>query len=121
MLYWEGDKWYGFSVLRATNVSHAATYLYCCLPGARRLPIGSDAVAALGIAQKISMVPMYIAMGVSHGLQPLVGYNYSSGNYHRMKDAILSEAVVSYGSRFLQCLCLARIFRQLSAKPGMVD
>ena len=103
-------------------------------------PFGPDAVAAFGIAQKISMIPMYIAMGVSQGLQPLVGYNYSSGNYRRMKDAILfalkvslifmvivtagyligagqlirlfmeNEGVISYGSRFLQCLCLAQPF-----------
>ena len=103
-------------------------------------PFGPDAVAAFGIAQKISMIPLYIAMGVSQGLQPLVGYNYSSGNYRRMKDTIVfalkvfmlfmvtvtvgyligagqlirlfmeNEAVVSYGSRFLQCLCLAQPF-----------
>ena len=58
-------------------------------------PFGPDAVRAFGIAQKISMIPMYIAMGVSQGLQPLVGYNYSSGNYRRMKDAILFALKVS--------------------------
>ncbi len=103
-------------------------------------PFGPDAVAAMGIAQKISMIPMYIAMGVSQGLQPLVGYNYSSKNYRRMKDSILfalkismiflvivtigyeigagqltrlfmkNEAVISYGSTFLRCLCLAQPF-----------
>lgn len=103
-------------------------------------PFGPDAVAALGIAQKISMIPMYIALGFSQGFQPLVGYNYSSGNYRRMKDATLftmkvsmifmvtatigyligagqliqlfmkNEAVVSYGSTFLRCLCLAQPF-----------
>lgn len=36
---------------------------------------GSTAVAAMGIAQKISMIPMYITMGISQGLMPLVGYN----------------------------------------------
>lgn len=41
---------------------------------------GSDAVAAMGISQKINMVPMYIAMGVSQGIMPLVSYNYGSGN-----------------------------------------
>ena len=58
-------------------------------------PFGPDAVTALGIFQKLLMVPMYIAMGLSQGLQPLVGYNYGSGNYHRMKDAILFSLKIS--------------------------
>ena len=41
---------------------------------------GPDAIAAMGIAYKINMIPMYIAMGVSQGLMPLVSYNYGSGN-----------------------------------------
>ena len=43
---------------------------------------GSDAVAAMGISQKINMVPMYVAMGLSQGIMPLISYNYSSGNVH---------------------------------------
>lgn len=58
-------------------------------------PFDPDAVAALGISQKLSMIPMYIAMGLSQSLQPLVGYNYGSGNYRRMKDAILFSMKVS--------------------------
>ena len=49
---------------------------------------GSNAVAAMGIAQKIQMVPIYMAMGFSNGIMPLVGYNYSSGNFGRMKEAV---------------------------------
>lgn len=41
---------------------------------------GADAVAAIGITQKIYMVPMYICMGISQGIMPLVSYNYASGN-----------------------------------------
>lgn len=39
---------------------------------------GSDAVAAMGIAQKINMVPLYIALGLSQGIMPLISYNYAS-------------------------------------------
>lgn len=103
-------------------------------------PAGPDAIAAMGISYKISMIPMYIAMGLSQGLMPLVSYNYGSGNYRRMKKAILfaekvalcfmvavtagyffgadalvrlfmkNEAVVAYGSVFLRCMCLAQPF-----------
>lgn len=50
---------------------------------------GADAVAAMGIAQKVNMVPMQIAMGFSQGIMPLVSYNYASGNRKRMKDSVL--------------------------------
>lgn len=101
---------------------------------------GADAVAAMGITQKINMVPMYISMGLSQGIMPLISYNYSSGNVRRMKDTVTfsrraslivilcvsalyfffpsffvslfmdNEAIVNYGSRFLQGFCLGLPF-----------
>ena len=55
---------------------------------------GFDAVAAMGIAQKIYMVPMYINMGISQGIMPLIAYTYSAQNYQRMKQSILFTAKV---------------------------
>lgn len=101
---------------------------------------GSDAVAAMGISQKINMVPMYIAMGLSQGLMPLISYNYASKNIPRMKKVLLfaeksavsfltavcllyyfgseffirlfmeNDSIIAYGSRFLHGLCLALPF-----------
>lgn len=56
---------------------------------------GSDAVAAVGIAQKINMIPFQIALGSSQGIMPLVSYNYSSGNRKRMKNAILFTSAIA--------------------------
>lgn len=97
---------------------------------------GADAVAAMGITQKINMVPMQVALGFTQGVMPLVSYNYSSGNYKRMKECILfvartllpflvavsvfcyagagalvgafmsNETIVAYGTRFLRGFCL---------------
>lgn len=50
---------------------------------------GTEAVSAIGIAHKIAMILMYFSMGFGQGIMPLVGYNYSSGNRKRMKDAIV--------------------------------
>ena len=58
---------------------------------------GSDAVAAMGIAQKINMVPMYIAMGLSQGVMPLVSYTYASGDITRMKGTVMFSARISRG------------------------
>lgn len=101
---------------------------------------GPDAVAAMGIAQKVNMVPMYIAMGLSQGIMPLISYNYASGNVRRMKDTLLfsvriamagiiavtvgfylagehltalfmnNEIIIQYGGKFIQGLCLALPF-----------
>lgn len=101
---------------------------------------GSDAVAAMGIVQKINMVPVQIALGFSQGIMPLVSYNYASGNIPRMKKAIFfsmqislsfmaavtvgyyigakplvalfikSPSIVAYGTRFQKGFCLGMIF-----------
>lgn len=56
---------------------------------------GSDAVAGMGIASKIQMIPMYVAMGVGNGIMPLIGYNYASGNIKRMKETLLFTCKLS--------------------------
>ncbi len=101
---------------------------------------GSDAVAAMGIAHKLSMIPMQIAMGISQGVMPLVSYNYAAWNIPRMKQVFLFTAkisvvflaamagayyllapalvsafldlasIVAYGTRFLRGMCLAMPF-----------
>lgn len=101
---------------------------------------GADAVAAMGIAQKINMVPMNVAFGFSQGIMPLISYNYASGNRKRMKQTIMfsarntisilaavavcyylgagfwirlfmkKESIVAYGTSFLRGLCLALPF-----------
>ncbi len=50
---------------------------------------GPAAVAAMGIAHKVSMVPVQVALGFSQGIMPLVGYTFASGNRPRMKRAVL--------------------------------
>lgn len=100
----------------------------------------SDAVAAMGISQKLNMIPMQIAMGLSQGIMPLISYNYAAKNYGRMKKALTfaaklmlvflglaavgyyvsaeglialfmkNEVIIGYGSRFLRGMCLATPF-----------
>ena len=50
---------------------------------------GEFAVAAMGIAQKMNQIPFYVAIGISQGTMPLIGYNFASGNIKRMKSALL--------------------------------
>ena len=101
---------------------------------------GSDAVAAMGIAQKVNMIPLQIALGISQGIMPLIGYNYTAKNYPRMKAFLTfttkivlglmsvvtvlyfifskqvtgffidTQTVVDYSSKFLQGMCICLPF-----------
>lgn len=100
----------------------------------------ADAVAAMGIAHKLNMIPLQIALGISQGIMPLISYNFSSKNYNRMKSFILfttkivlglmsvttvlyfifsknlaalfidNASVVEYSSAFLRGMCLSLPF-----------
>lgn len=101
---------------------------------------GSEAVSAIGIAHKVAMIPMYISMGISQGIMPLIGYNYTAKNKKRMRQSLSvtvkistvivlvlvsmffvfsqsvmtmfmkNELVVKYGTAFLKGLILATPF-----------
>ena len=104
---------------------------------------GSNAVAAMGIAQKLNNIPFQVSMGVSQGIMPIISYNYASGNVKRMKETLFftmkialsllctlclgylffapglvqlfmdNAVIVEYGSTFLRCKCLALPFLAL--------
>ena len=101
---------------------------------------GADAVAAMGLVQKINMVPMQISMGISQGIMPLISYTYASRNIQRMKKTLMftikialgfsivvaagyyigapnlirlfmdNPDIVGYGTRFLRGFCLGLPF-----------
>lgn len=100
----------------------------------------ADAVAAMGIAHKLNMIPLQVALGISQGIMPLISYNFSSKNYNRMKSFIKfttkivlglmsvttvlyfifsknlaalfidNVSVVEYSSAFLRGMCLSLPF-----------
>ena len=55
---------------------------------------GSAAVSAMGISHKVCMLPLYVSMGMASGANPLVAYNYGSGNYARSRDCVKFTSVV---------------------------
>lgn len=54
---------------------------------------GDIPVASMGIVKKVDMLPMNVGMGLCQGMMPLVAYNYSSGNYKRMKQSANSARI----------------------------
>ena len=101
---------------------------------------GSSAVAAVGIAQKVYMVPIQVALGGTQGVMPLVGYSYASKNKQRFEETIQTvmkllvpcmvlimilcwifapslirlfmknEEVITYGAMFLRGFCMCMPF-----------
>lgn len=69
---------------------------------------GSDPVAAMGIAQRVNIVPFQIAMGFSQGIMPLISYNYTSGNIKRMKKTFMFTAKILLG--FILAVMLTFVF-----------
>jgi multidrug efflux pump len=55
----------------------------------------NEAIAGVGIAKKIDMLTYGIAIGMSQGVVPLIGYNFSSGNFSRMRKAIKTTLMLS--------------------------
>ena len=74
---------------------------------------GSEAVAAMGISQKINMIPMYVTMGLSQGIMPLISYTFSSGNIKRMKNTILISAKFSMTFLVVIALCFYLFAEQI--------
>lgn len=67
---------------------------------------GDVSVAAYGIVKKIDMFPLGISMGLCQGVMPLVGYNYASKNYRRMRDV----SVFSWKTALAIALCFVVCF-----------
>ncbi|MDE6222296.1 MAG: MATE family efflux transporter [Muribaculaceae bacterium] len=49
---------------------------------------GNMAVGAFGIINRVTMFFLMIVMGVTQGMQPILGYNYGAGNWSRVKKTL---------------------------------
>ena len=52
------------------------------------LPYGNDHIAAMGIAQKVSMIILLILTGMSFGAAPIVGYFYGGRQFDRLRELL---------------------------------
>lgn len=73
---------------------------------------GSVAVAANGVAGKVSMVVSMIAMGICMGMQPAISYNYGAGDYKRLYWIIrnLGIMTVAIGSALTAGCLIGRTY-----------
>lgn len=72
----------------------------------------NEAVAGIGIAKKIDVLAFALANGLSQGVLPLIGYNYSAKNFRRMREAIRVTLILC-----LTVTCVAALLLFTCAGP----
>lgn len=49
---------------------------------------GENALAAIGISLKVTMIPLFVMTGYNQGFQPFAAYNYGARNYKRVQEGL---------------------------------
>ena len=70
---------------------------------------GDFQLAAIGIVLKVERLPINIGIGICMGMMPLIGYNYASKNFERMKAFFKTSRTVAIAIAIV-CVVLYRIF-----------
>ena len=86
----------------STTLGNAATMVMMNLASA----YGTVAEAAYGIVKRIDQFPLNVSMGLCQGFMPLIGYNYASGNYKRMRGV----ASFSWKVSLIISACFVAVF-----------
>ena len=69
---------------------------------------GDIPVAAYGIVKRIDQFPLNISVGLCQGFMPLVGYNYASGDYQRMRRVSFFtwKSAIAVSACFVACFAV---------------
>lgn len=84
-----------FSIGVPTALNSLLSTLATILMNRIMVGYGTDPVAAMGIAIKVNTMVIFIAMGLCNGVQPLLAYNYGSGNRKRLMGVFRFTAIAS--------------------------
>ena len=89
------------------------------------LPYGTDKIAAMGIALKVNMIAALILVGFAFGGQPLIGYNYGSGNQRRLKSILkfsyVFEAALGLVFTIVMSILAPIIIRIFMNEPQIIE
>jgi putative MATE family efflux protein len=61
---------------------------------------GDMAIAAYGIANRMIFIFIMVILGVTQGMQPIIGYNYGARNYDRVKETLKQTMWWAFGVTF---------------------
>lgn len=105
-----------------TNIAQS----FCVLVTNRYLvPYGTDKVAAMGIAMKVSMIAVLMMIGFAFGVQPLIGYNYGAKNMVRLRQTLrfsyIFECTFSLGMTVILWLAAPMLIRLFMNDAAVVS
>ncbi len=86
---------------------------------------GDIPTAAMGVALKANMLAIFIQLGIGMGVAPLIGYNYGSKNYKRMKQfikfAILINVLAGFTLTGIYFIFTRQIISIFSLDAGVIE
>lgn len=86
---------------------------------------GDYAVGAYGIVNSLATIVLMIMLGLSLGMQPIIGYNYGAGKMGRVKEAYYTtrrlNVVVGLVSTLLALFVPRRLAKLFTLDPEMLD
>lgn len=62
---------------------------------------GDDAVGALGILMTYAQLLVMVVIGITQGMQPIIGFNYGARKFHRLKRAFWLSVAAGSAVTFL--------------------
>lgn len=65
---------------------------------------GDIPLAAVGIVLKAERLPLNIGIGICQGMMPIAAYNYSSGNFERMRGVVNYSRMVGLVAGFVSVI-----------------
>ena len=74
---------------------------------------GVLAVAAFGIVNRVLMLSLMPVMGISQGAQPIIGYNFGAGKYHRVIEVVKIATIAATSFCCLSFLLILAFDEQL--------
>ncbi len=74
--------------------------------------VGLPMQAGIGVAKKVNMLAHCTVRGIAQGALPLIGYNYASGNWKRMRETVRVAHAFAVG---VAALCM--VANLLLARP----
>lgn len=85
---------------------------------------GDAAIAVMGIINSVAIMLVMSIIALNMASQPIMGYNYGSGNYRRVREAFVLvlkySTVISMGAFLIMELFPAAIIRMFSSDPELL-
>lgn len=85
---------------------------------------GDNAVAAAGIFVTFTSLLCMVVVGITQGMQPIIGYNYGAGHLHRLKRAYWLAAffgtIVTTIGTVIGLLCPIAVSRLFTVDTGLI-